>query len=138
MTGNGNNSLFNLIKPMDILRIYMGLALSVKGIYFLSDMEKVLKLGQEIPMFDTFLAWVVVGIHVVCGISLARGFWTRMSAALNFFVLAGAVLFMHGQNGLFASGQQLEFTLLIAFILGLLTWAGSGKFSFDYYAENEL
>lgn len=133
-----NKTLFSQIKPMDLLRMYMGLALVVKGIYFISNMDAMIKLGNNIPMFDNFLAWAAVGIHVVCGLSLAIGFWTRMSAFLNFLVMSGAVLFVHAEQGLFTAGQQLEFTMLILFVLGLLVWNGSGKLSFDHLVSEEF
>ena len=133
-----NNSLFAKIKPMDLLRIYMGVALVFKGVFFIMNMDKMLKLGNDIPMFDNFLAWVVVGVHVICGFSLALGFWTRMSAFLNFMIISGAVLFVHAKDGLFAPSQQLEFTMLVIFVLGLLVWNGSEKFSLDHYVNEEL
>ena len=122
-------------RPMDALRIYLGVALVIKGVYYIMNMSELeaslsegLGLGQEV------IAWFVVFAHVIAGASLALGFVTRLAAAVNAIVMAGAVVVsLAGAEGsLWGSNLSFQFTLLIFFSLALLVWRGSGPFSLDY------
>ena len=67
---------------MDALRIYLGIALVVKGVYFIMNMAELeSKLGTDLGEVQNLIAWAVVFAHVVGGASLALGFVTRVSAA---------------------------------------------------------
>ncbi|MCP4573592.1 MAG: MFS transporter [bacterium] len=118
--------------PMDLLRVFLGVALAIKGIYFIMDMSAVeAKLGAGFGDFQTVVAWFVVLANAVGGVSLALGFATRIAAAFNIVVLAGAVIFVHSSAGLFGAGQDLQFAIFVLFALVLLFWRGSGDFSMD-------
>ncbi len=121
------------LRPMDLLRIYLGIALAIKGIYFILDTSKVeAQLGAGFGHFPTVVAWYVVLAHAVGGICLAMGFVTRVAAFLNITVLLGAASFVHAGQGLFGASQDLQFALFVLFALMLLLWRGSGTFSMDH------
>jgi len=126
------------VRPMDALRIYLGVALVIKGVYFImnmSDLEHTLALGQDLGQGQTMIAWSVVFAHVIGGASLALGFVTRVSAAANAVILLGAVV-VHfvGTESATILGDNLnfQFTLFIFFTLVLQTWRGAGPFSLDH------
>jgi len=48
-------------------------------------------------------------------------------------ILIGAVFLVHLQEGLFTRHQNLEFSLLVLFLLVLVFIHGSGRWSVDYY-----
>ena len=123
--------VINAIKPMDVLRIYLGGALLLKGIYFILNMQEFEGLVGTIGQFENALAWYVVLAHVIGGFCLVLGFVTRIASALNISVLLGAIFFVHSAEGLFSPGQGLEFSLFVLLALLLLLWRGSGRFSFD-------
>lgn len=126
-------ALFEDVKPIDVLRIYLGFALVVKGIYFVINMQEIERLVGSIGLFENVLAWYVVFAHVIGGFALAVGLGTRIASLLNISVLAGAIIFVHSGEGLFSKGQGLEFSLFILFSLCLVLWRGSGKVSLDNF-----
>jgi hypothetical protein len=64
---------------------------------------------------------------------IAIGLFTRAAALVQIPVLIGAVFMVHLQTGLLTSTQSLEFSALVLFLLVLLFFWGSGKYSVDNY-----
>lgn len=123
------------VSVIDLLRVYLGVALAIKGVYFIMNMTKVESMIGNFGTMDTVMAWYVVTVHMIGGTCLALGFATRIAAFLNMTVLFGAVLFVHSSEGLFSVGQGLELSLFVLFSLGLLLWEGSGRISIDRYLK---
>ena len=126
------------IRPMDALRIYLGVALVIKGVYFIMNMSEVessLALGDNLGLGQTMIAWSVVFAHIIAGASLALGFITRAAAGANAIILVGAVvasLTGGSDGGVLGSNLNFQFTLFTLFSLLLLVWRGSGPFSVDH------
>ncbi len=123
------------LRPMDALRIYLGLALVAKGVYFIMNMAELESKLGELGEAQNLIAWGVVFAHVVCGASLAIGFATRVSAGFNAIVLLGAtVVSLMGSGGgiLLMTNIDFQFTFFVFFCLVLLVWRGAGPFSLDY------
>lgn len=129
------------LRPMDALRIYLGIALVVKGVYFIMNMADLeAKLGANLGESQNLIAWGVVFAHVVGGASLALGFVTRVAAGLNGLVLFGAVivaLMGAGGNGLLVANVDFQFTFFVFFCLVLLVWRGAGPLSLDHLVQSE-
>ncbi len=127
---------FKNIRPMDGLRVYIGLALMVKGIYFITDTASLeTKLTGPAAEWDTFLAWIIVFCHVIGGASLALGFISRVAAGVNAFIVLGAVgVYLFGEGdygGMLSTNEGFQFTFLVFVTLVLLVWRGSGPMSLD-------
>lgn len=125
-------AMFKQVRPMDMLRIYLGIGLAIKGVYFVMNLHEVEKMAGALGHFENIVAWYVVFVHSVAGISLAIGLATRLSAFLNISVLLGAVVFVHSAEGLFTANQGMEFSLFVLFALCLVFWRGSSKLSVDH------
>ncbi|MCA9321482.1 MAG: MFS transporter [Planctomycetes bacterium] len=124
------------VRPMDMLRLYVGIALVVKGIYFITNMQEIESaLAGPLPEWQTFMSWVVVFAHVIGGACLALGFVSRISAGANAIVMLGAVgvhLFGAGSaSGLLTTNTDFQFTFFVFVTLVLLVWRGSGPLSLD-------
>jgi uncharacterized membrane protein YphA (DoxX/SURF4 family) len=62
-----------------------------------------------------------------------------VGAAIQIPNLLGAVVFVHLKAGLFTEQQTLEFTLLVLFLLSLITVVGAGRLSIDWaFAEKRM
>jgi len=123
----------------DLLRIYLGIGLFVKGILFLTDMEALSGLLMKSERFQpiTFLISHYIPIaHIGGGLMMALGLWTRTAIVANIPVLFGAVFFVYFEQGLFTQNQGLEFTALVLFLLIVLLIWGPGRFSVDHYLKN--
>ena len=123
------------VTPITLLRIYLGVALAIKAIYYITDMgELEAQMGETFGNTQNLVAWFVVLAHGAGGVALALGFATRWAAGLNALVLAGAVaLHLSGTTGLDAVGQNLnfQFAALVLAVLLVFVWQGAGKFSLD-------
>ncbi len=123
------------IRPMDLLRIYLGIALVIKGVYYVANMSELeSQLSEGLGLGQQMIAWSVVFAHVIAGASLALGFVTRAAAAVNAIVMLGAVIvsLAHVEGSMWGSNLGFQFTLLTLFCLLLLTWRGSGPFALDH------
>ena len=127
------------VRPMDAMRIYLGIALFVKGIYFIlnmSELEATLaNVGEAFGEGQIMIAWSVVFAHIIGGAGLALGFVTRVAAGANAVILAGAVgMSFIGltEGSLLGTNLHFQFTFFVFFALLLLVWRGAGPFSLDH------
>jgi uncharacterized membrane protein YphA (DoxX/SURF4 family) len=119
---------------LDLLRIYVGIGLFAKGVSFAASRDQlVLALSPQLGWLQGIAAHYVIPVHIIGGLMLALGLATRAAAILNIPILLGAVIFVHGREGLFTAGQTLEFALLVLFMLCVFVIAGSGRVSVDHY-----
>ena len=119
---------------LELVRIYLGLALFAKGVAFVMEGMRTLREMTAVVGFgEAMLAHYVVMAHIAGGILLALGLATRLAAAVQIPVLAGAVLFVHSQEGLFTAEMHLELALLVLFLLIVFALVGAGRFSVDHY-----
>ncbi len=123
--------LLGSFDPIDALRMFLGVALVAKGIYFVLNMNEIENIAGVIGGFENVVSWYVVFAHIVGGFAMLVGLGTRTAAALNITVLMGAVIFVHSAEGLFSKGQGMEFSLLVLFSLCLVLWRGAGKASIE-------
>lgn len=123
----------------DLIRIYLGLALFVRGLYFFLPAGREVLIGFLDTMGTT--GWLsavlwshyVILAHLCGGFFLAIGLLTRLSALLQIPILVGAVFFVHIQEGLFTMGQSLELALLVLFLLVIIFVRGPGVWSLDHH-----
>jgi uncharacterized membrane protein YphA (DoxX/SURF4 family) len=127
----------------DLLRIYLGIGLFVKGLQFISDREflsgALRASGAEQFKFDfmpTLLAQYIPLAHIGGGLLLTLGFLTRTATLFQLPVLIGAVFFVYGKNGMFTHNQEFQFTALVLFLLMLILIHGPGRLSVDGYLKN--
>jgi len=120
----------------DLLRIYLGLALFVKGLQFVSDRDQLARilgdtdLGWFIP---TALAHYIPAAHLGGGFLLAIGLMTRAAALFQIPILFGAAFVVYMPQGFFTYSQNFEFAALVLFLLVIIFFYGGGRLSADYY-----
>ena len=123
------------LAPMAMLRVYLGVALAIKGIFYIMDMGRLeAQLGGAYGQTETLIAWFVVLAHAVAGVALALGFATRWRPGLNAIVLAGAVsIHLRGATGFGFIGEDLnfQFALLVLVTLLVFFWQRAGRYSLD-------
>lgn len=119
----------------DLVRIYLGIGLLVRGWLFIADSSAFSGLMADAgtgAFISSGLAHYVALAHVGGGLLMALGLLTRAAALVQIPVLIGAVFFVHLDDGLLAAGQSLEFSTLVLFLLVLIFLHGSGRLSLDY------
>lgn len=118
----------------DLLRIYLGIGLLVRGLFFLirPDAFAALVAGGEASILASpTVMHIVTGVHLLGGAMLAIGLYTRLAALSQVPILAGAVLLVHLRGGLFTAGQSFEFSVLVLFLLIPIFLHGAGRWSVD-------
>jgi uncharacterized membrane protein YphA (DoxX/SURF4 family) len=118
---------------LDLLRIYLGVGLFVRGALFIARPDSLLQLiaSHGDWFWPAAIAHYVAAAHIGGGILLALGAYTRVAAAVQVPVLMGAVFVTHWGEGLLSRGQSLEFAGLVLFMLIVFTAFGAGPLSVD-------
>lgn len=118
-----------------LIRIFLGIALAIRGWIILLNPDTLLELGVEREQF----IWVsLVGItHLAGGLLLLLGFMTRIGALIQIPILISAIFFVHVHTKLMMGGQSLELASLVLFLLCIYFIFGSGKLSLKSYSENK-
>ncbi|MDT7856415.1 DoxX family membrane protein [Rubrivirga sp. S365] len=118
-------------RALDVVRVYLGAGLFVRGVVFLADPSAYLSLVPG-PSQETLGSLVVlnyVGLAHVCGgLLLAAGLLTRLAALVQIPVLAGAAL-LHLPSGV--ADQSFAFAALVLALLAVFAVWGGGPWSLD-------
>lgn len=117
----------------DLLRIYLGVALFVRGALFVSNPARAQALVEHsgdwfMPML---LAHFIGAAHLAGGLLLTIGLATRLAAAVQVPILVGAVFFVHWRDGLLNQSQSLELAGLVLAMLVCYALCGAGAVSID-------
>ncbi len=119
---------------LDVIRVFLGIALLVRGALFMADQSRVMSMVQQEEMdwlLPIILIHAVTLAHIVGGFMLAAGLFTRVAALIQIPVLIVAVFLATMQGGLLAPAQSLELSVLVLFLLAIFFVFGSGTFSLD-------
>jgi uncharacterized membrane protein YphA (DoxX/SURF4 family) len=111
------------------IRIFLGFALFVRGFLFVINPEALTRLAGSEQNFWIF-AYVAIG-HLIGGFSLCIGFLTRLATLIQIPILLGAIFIYHLKQGLLSSGQSLEISVMVLFLLLIFFLFGGGELSMD-------
>lgn len=120
----------------DVLRMYLGVGLFAKGLHFVAHPDAISGLlegsSKQIEILGAGLIGHYVGLAHLCGgLLLAIGLVTRVAALVQLPIVGGAIFLVHLRDGLFGRDQNLEFSILVAFLLVLFGIHGGGQWSAD-------
>ena len=118
-------------KAYAYIRIFLGLALFIRACLLFSDPGTLVALASN-EKLHVWFAYITIG-HLIGGISLSLGIYTRLGALLQIPILASAVFIVHAKAGLMMGGQSLELASLVLFLLVIYLIFGSGSLSVDQY-----
>ena len=119
---------------LEILRIYLGIGLIVKGIHFVINSDFLIGTLVEaghLNFANTLITHIVGLGHIGGGALIAVGLITRIGAIIQIPILMGALIFVSMPKGLFTQNQSFEFTTLVLFLLIIFTIFGGGVWSVD-------
>lgn len=112
-----------------LIRIFLGFALFIRGFLFVTDPHTLTELAGSEQNFWIY-AYVAIG-HLVGGLLVGIGFLTRLASLIQIPILLGAVFIVHLKQGLITSGQSLEISVLVLFLLVVIFLFGHGELSLD-------
>ena len=124
---------------LDVVRIYLGIGLFVRGILFIAETQGVSALVDlsSFSVLSAAMAHYVTFAHLFGGLMLAAGLLTRLAALVQIPILVGAVFLVHLQEGLLSANQSLEFSALVLFLLVVVFVFGPGRWAADPYVFGE-
>ncbi len=117
-----------------LIRIFVGFSLFIRGFLFVIDPQALTKIAGSEQNFWLY-AYVAVG-HLIGGFLLGVGFYTRVAALFQIPILLGAVFMVHLKQGLLSSGQSLEISVLVLFLLLIFSLFGSDELSLDKFLKS--
>lgn len=122
-------------KIIDIIRMLLGLSLVVKGWVFLNNAAYLRyllienKAIRQSPEIITALVYYTTYVHLVGGILIFLGLFTRVAALLQLPIVFAAVFFVNILSSYV--NTELWFSILVLGLLVLFVVIGSGPLSLD-------
>jgi len=120
-------------KWMDIIRIALGIFLCYKGIDFINNMSELMTImytsESNTPLLYILAGHYAAGAHILGGILLALGLYTRLACIIQIPVMLGAVFFVSTNKEMLAPYSDLFLTVLVLIFLIYFLIAGNGPWS---------
>lgn len=118
---------------IEVLRIFLGGLLFIKGYLFIEDISEIYALIEDNFQISSFIiAHYVAMAHLVGGIMLLFGLFTRLAALVQLPVLIGAVFFIHARDAFMITATEQEYALVVLVLLIVFFIYGGGKWSVDH------
>ena len=114
----------------DIIRMFLGAALLVRGVWFALDNETLVALAGDRAVDWTM--YYAIAAHIVGGLLLLIGLFSRLAAFIQIPILVVAVFFVDFSQGFATANQSLELSSLVLMLLSVILLFGAGKWSLDY------
>ena len=128
-------------KWMDIVRIVLGIFLCYKGVDFLLNMSKLINLMSNRTSFGSFVyilaGQYVVFAHILGGIFLILGLFTRFACIIQIPILVGAIIFVNSSRDMLQPYSELILSVLVLILLLYFLVAGNGPWSFKIPDEEK-
>lgn len=118
---------------IEVLRIILGILLFYKGYYFVENIDVIYGLIEDNLQISSFvIAHYVVAAHLVGGLMIIFGLFTRLTVAVQLPILMGAVFFINPRNIYLDTASELEYSILVLVLLIVFFFYGGGKWSLDH------
>ena len=128
-------------KWLDIIRITLGVFLCYKGIDFLQNMGALMSLMPMKVDFDS-LMFIVLGhyivfAHIIGGILITIGLFTRFAALIQIPILLAAVIFVNTRGDMLRPYSELFLSIIVLFLLIYFLIVGNGPWSYKLADEEK-
>lgn len=127
-------------KWLDIIRILLGVFLFYKGIDFLQNLPSVKGELHNKTSFGEYtillLGHYVVFAHIIGGILLTMGLFTRFACLIQIPILLGAIIFINSGNSAVKPYSELFLSIIVLLLLFYFLIVGNGPWALRF-KENE-
>lgn len=123
----------NLPRWIVVIRLVLGASLIFKAIKFFNNSQELTSYFQESSMLKN-LAWaipVIPWIHIIGGILIIVGLFTRLASFVQLPVLIVAVFFINLKNGLYGGESDLPLSILVLVLTIFFSFEGAGYYGLD-------
>ncbi len=126
-------------KWLDIIRITLGIFLCYKGIDFLQNMGTLMGMMPIKVEFNSLMFIVlghyVVFAHIIGGILITLGLFTRFAALIQIPVLLAAVIFVNLKGDIMRPYSELFLSVIVLILLIYFLIVGNGPWSYKIAEE---
>ena len=128
-------------KWLDIIRISLGIFLCYKGIDFLRNMGTLMGLMPIKVEFDSFmyiiLGHFVVFAHIIGGILMVLGLFTRFACLIQIPILITAIIFVNIKGEMMRPYSELFLSIIVLILLIYFLIVGNGPWSYKIAEEEK-
>ncbi len=128
-------------KWLDIIRVSLGIFLCYKGVDFLQNMGTLMGLMPINVEFDSFmyilLGHFVVFAHIIGGILITLGLFTRFACLMQIPILLTAIIFVNSRGDMMRPYSELFLSIIILLLLIYFLIAGNGPWSYKIAEEEK-
>lgn len=125
-----------------ITRFILGLLLAIKGIYFFVNVTPLYYIIKDSRLdaldISMPLGIAISVVHMLGGVFIIAGLFTKASAWAQVPILVGAIIFINAHNSLSFTYPGLLISLVVLALLLLFAIKGGGGVSVDNYAKRHL
>jgi len=126
-------------KWLVVLRILLGIFLFMKGVQFIYDnaiIEKVLQKQTTIQDY-TWLQTVIPWVHLLGGVFITIGMFTRLAIVFQLPILIGAIFFSQENINSNAFNSSLAYAIIVLVLLLIFLFIGNGPVSWKKMIDKE-
>lgn len=126
---------------LDIIRIALGVFFLIKGVQFLNNMSAFITEMGGTFSWNAFalmmISHVVVFAHLVGGLFLALGLFTRVACIIQIPILIGALIFLANNRTALEPYSQWVVTLIALLLTIFFLIEGNGPLSVERYFDEK-
>ncbi|HMC99550.1 MAG TPA: DoxX family protein [Ferruginibacter sp.] len=128
-------------KFLDVIRIALGIFLFYKGIDFLRNTSTLISMMENRSPFGSFVI-ILIGhyvtfAHLIGGLFLTIGMFTRAACLIQIPILLGAIIFVNTQGEVLKPYNELFLSIIVLLLLIYFLIAGNGPWSIKFPAEEK-
>jgi putative oxidoreductase len=135
-------SLTHNPKWLIFFRVALGICLFVRGVTFLNDTSALQQFIENSTLNNwdnsLWLSLIITWIHLLGGVFITLGLFTRISVLAQIPIVLGAIIFTNARNSVFAAQPNLILPLVILLLLIVFAIEGGGQVSMDEYVKRHL
>ena len=128
-------------KWIDIIRIVLGAFLCYKGADFLQNMSSVTGPLSTKTSFGAFtiilLSHYVVFAHILGGLLMVAGVFTRFACLIQIPILLGAIIFINLASDVFKPYSEMLLSVVVLLLLIYFLIAGNGPWALKIKDEEK-
>jgi uncharacterized membrane protein YphA (DoxX/SURF4 family) len=118
-------------KWLVVLRILLGILLFMKGIQFIYDNTPIQQVFQKQNILQelTWLQTIIPWVHLLGGVFIVIGMFTRLAIVFQLPILIGAIFFSQEKINSVAYNSSLAYAIVILVLLFIFLFVGNGPIS---------
>jgi len=128
-------------KWLDIIRIALGIFLFLKGIEFYRNMGAIMSLMDIMTPFGAFMQIIlghyIIFAHIIGGLMLAFGLFTRFASFIQIPILIGAIVFINHAGEMFRPFSEVIVAIVVLLLLVTFLVVGNGPWSVERYFDEQ-